>query len=113
MEWSGGVEKGGGIVRVNVKKKRKPEEPLPVLSEESSDEGGSGRSVVLREVEFKVMVKCKDQGGVQAVSPIALARDLESKVGEVVSAKVIRDGSLVVVCFSMRRRSNSSSSERS
>ena len=45
MERIGGVEKGRGIVRVKVKKKRKPEEPLQVLSEESSDEGGSVRSV--------------------------------------------------------------------
>ncbi|CAB1313271.1 unnamed protein product [Coregonus sp. 'balchen'] len=66
MECSGGVGKGGSIVRVKVKKKRKPEEPLQVLSEESSDEGGLGRSVVLREVKFKVLVKFKDQGGVTA-----------------------------------------------
>lgn len=78
MECSDGVEKSRSIVRVKVKKKRKPEEPLPVLSEESSDdEGGSVHSVVLREVEFKVLVKFKDQGGLTVVRPIALMRDLE------------------------------------
>ena len=59
--------------------------------------------------EYKVLVKFKDEGGVTALSPITLTRDLESKVGEVVSAEGLRDGSLV--CFnvnSMRRRSNSS-----
>ena len=84
MECSDGVEKSRSIVRVKVKKKRKPEEPLPVLSEESSDdEGGSVHSVVLREVEFKVLVKFKNHGGVTEVILTTLARDLESKVGEV------------------------------
>ena len=68
-------------------------------------------SVVWRDVEFKVSVKFKDNGGVTAVSLIALACDLKSKVGEVVSAKSFCDGSLVVVMLnSMRRLSNSSSS---
>lgn len=45
------------------------------------------RSVVLREVEYKVFKKFKDEGGVMAVSMIALTRVLVGKVGVVVSAK--------------------------
>lgn len=54
--------------------------------------------------ELKVILKFKEDGGIQKVSPIVLTKELRRVVGEIKIAKVLNNGDLMIVCNSEEQR---------
>ncbi len=55
------------------------------------------RKKIVRE-EYKVILKFGKENEHIHLSPIALSRELKKKLGEVDTAKILRDGNLLVIC---------------
>lgn len=48
--------------------------------------------------EYKVVINFREEGGVGGVNPVRLTSALKNPIGEIVTARVLRNGSLAVTC---------------
>ena len=62
---------------------------------------------VRRKVEedgLKVVVNFKEGHDIKKVSPVALSRALRESVGEIIKARVLSNGTLMIICKSEEQR---------
>lgn len=68
------------------------------LEGNSSDEDNRAvRKKIVKE-EFKIILKFRKEDEHVNLSPMALSKELKKKLGEVDMAKILRDGSLLIIC---------------
>jgi len=67
--------------------------------------GESGGGPVFPDgLEFKIILRFGEQGGVSAMSPVKLTTVLKNQIGGLLMAKVLRDGNLLIVCRNEEQR---------
>lgn len=86
------------------------------IKEKRDDEVTGGRSKKLRsnvyeeraqEVnvnEFKIILRFEEEKGILPMSPVKLTSILKNQVGDIIMAKVLRDGNLLIACKSEEQR---------
>lgn len=89
-------------IREYVGTKKRKKKQIEVRSSGESGSEQEVRSVNLD--ELKVILKFKEDGGIQKVSPIVLTKELRRVVGEIKIAKVLNNGDLMIVCNSEEQR---------
>lgn len=96
---SGGENEKDGIWHTQkVRRKRKKTRKLTESSQSDKDEVHSA-GVVEVATEFKVVVKLIKEGeSFSKWNPVKLTKEINTLVGKVKCAKVLRDGSLLVIC---------------
>jgi hypothetical protein len=68
------------------------------LEGNSSDEDNRVVRKKMVTEEYKIILKFRKEDENVTLSPIALSKELRKKIGEVDTAKILRDGSLLVIC---------------
>lgn len=68
------------------------------LEENSSEEESRGVRKKIEREQYKVILKFRKEDEHVNLSPVALSRELKKKLGEVDTAKILRDGSLLMIC---------------
>lgn len=81
---------------VGTKKRKKKHQERQVRSSGESGNEQETRNGNLD--ELKVILKFKEEGGIQKVSPIALTKDLRKLAGEIKLARVLKNGDLMIIC---------------
>lgn len=71
---------------------------------EGREEGRGMRRRIVGNVGFKVILRFKEGNDIRKVSPVALTRGLKEKVGDILMAKVLADGGLLIKCKDEEQR---------
>lgn len=93
MEVGGGIYESWESVRNNKRKKKRKNK-----TDESDSDRGSTTEEKRRE-EYVIFAKLVDEGdSFGGMNPIQLTKSLNKEIGEIKSAKVLRNGALMIVC---------------
>ncbi|KAI2664043.1 Nucleic-acid-binding protein from transposon X-element [Labeo rohita] len=93
MEVGGGIYESWESVRNNKRKKKRKNK-----TDESDSDSGSNTEEKRRE-EYVIFAKLVDEGdSFGGMNPIQLTKSLNKEIGEIKSAKVLRNGALMIVC---------------
>lgn len=77
------------------------------LEGNSSDEDNRAvRKKIVKE-EFKIILTFRKEDEHVNLSPMALSKELKKKLGEVDMAKILRDGSLLIICKTEEQKKQS------
>lgn len=71
----------------------------------SGESGGEEGEGTASNREFKVLLKFKEGDGVGNLNPLSLTTSLKKEIGEIKLARVLRDGSVLVICTDVEQRS--------